>query len=92
MSEIGYDTSDPTTLYCDNQSALALTMTKAAHQRTKHIGIKYSYVRERYDDQEILPTYLETSSMLADLLTKPLDSRRHALLMELIGVVQVVLN
>ena len=46
------------------------------HQRTKHIGIRYHFVRERVESGEIKLTYIGTEHQLADLLTKPLNRER----------------
>ena len=90
LAEIGYDMSAPTMLYCDNQSAIALTKDDVHHQRTKHIDIRYHFIRELVNRKEIKLDYLDTDSMIADLLTKPLDPRRHAMLMAMIGMVEVI--
>lgn len=90
FDEIGYDMSEPTMLYCDNQSAIALTKDDVHHQRTKHIDIRYHFIRELVARKMVKPDYLNTEDMVADLLTKPLDSRRHAMLMTMIGMVEVI--
>jgi hypothetical protein len=89
MSEIGFDMTNASTLYCDNQSAIALIKDKADHQRTKHISIRYHYIRELHSRGAIIPQYLNTEAMIADLLTKPLEAKRHALLIQMLGMKDV---
>jgi len=59
-------------LYCDNQSAIHIAKNPVQHQRTKHIDIKYHFIRECIRDSEINTKYLESKMMIADILTKPL--------------------
>jgi hypothetical protein len=59
-------------LGCDNQSTIKLAKNPVMHQRTKHIDIKYHYVRNEIIDHNIKLYYLPSKSMLADILTKPL--------------------
>ena len=67
---------DPTTIYVDNQSAIALAKNTAGqHNRTKHIDIRYHFIRQQTD---ITYRYLDSKSNLADILTKPLDKVAHA--------------
>jgi hypothetical protein len=45
LKEIGYDASGQNTIYCDNQSAIALDNNPKHHAQTKHIDIQYHFVR-----------------------------------------------
>ena len=56
----------------DNQVAIALAKNPVAHARTKHIDIRYHYIREAIQSGEIDVKYCPTREMNADLLTKPL--------------------
>jgi CheY-like chemotaxis protein len=64
------DTCDVVTMYSDSQSAIALSQNPVHHSRSKHIDIKYHFVREHVEnDFDLL--YLPSECMLADFLTKP---------------------
>ena len=69
---IGYQCVDKVQLFIDNQSAIKLIKNPEYHKRTKHIDIKYHFVREKYESGEILPQYVNTNDQLADLFTKSL--------------------
>jgi hypothetical protein len=56
------------------------------HERTKHIDIRYNFVREKVEDKTIVVKYLETTEMLADILTKGLPREQHKKLCEGIGL------
>jgi hypothetical protein len=74
ISEVFRPLAQPTTLYCDNQSAIALANSGAFHARTKHIDICYHFIRFSIDKGSILLEYCPTDDMIADTLTKPLPS------------------
>ena len=65
---------EPTTLFSDNQSAIALTKDHQYHPRTKHIDIRFHFIRWIIDNGSIRLIYCPTEDMLADTLTKALPS------------------
>ena len=67
----------PMTMYADNQGAIKLAENPRFHGRTKHIEIKYHYVREALENGTIQLTYLPTAAMTADILIKPLPREPH---------------
>lgn len=77
------------TLYCDNQSAIKLIRNPEFHQRTKHIDIRYHFIREKYFEGIFEPKYIETENQKADLMTKALAADKFARLRTLIGCVSI---
>jgi hypothetical protein len=67
----------PATIHFDNQGAMALTKNDANHNRTKHIDVKWHFIRAYVDNGTIKITYLPTANMVADILTKALPRERH---------------
>lgn len=63
----------PTTLYQDNQSAIVLANDAITTKRSKHIDIRYHYLRDCTQNGTIKCVYLSTNEMLADCLTKPVS-------------------
>jgi hypothetical protein len=61
-----------TTLFCDNQAALRLAQADNYHARTKHIDIRFHFIRDVTERGEISLAYCPTDDMTADLLTKAL--------------------
>jgi hypothetical protein len=74
ISEIFGNTVESTTLFLDNQSAIALSKDHQYHARTKHIDIQYHFIRWVIENGSIRLIYCPTEDMIADTLTKPLLS------------------
>ena len=62
----------PIVVFCDNQSAVHLTKDRMHHERTKHIDIRYHFVRDVISEGKVLVKKIGTESNPADMLTKPL--------------------
>ena len=67
----------PIHLLLDNQSAIHLTENPKFHNRTKHIDVKYHFIRDCYSEGTITLSYIPTGDMLADGLTKSLPLATH---------------
>ena len=59
-----------TLLLLDNQSAIKLVRNPVFHKRSKHIAIKYHFVREKLENKEFTFEFVRTLEMVADQLTK----------------------
>jgi hypothetical protein len=73
-------------LKMDNQAAIAQIASEASSQRSKHIDIKYKFLKDLYLRQVINPVHVPTNSMLADLLTKSLPTPEFRRLSSMIGL------
>jgi len=75
----------PTILMEDNQGAIAISRNPVEHARTKHIDIRYHFVREAIKDRVIELRYCSSQNMTADILTKPLPRKQFEKLRSDIG-------
>ena len=66
----------PTTLFSDNQSAIALAKEHQYHARTKHIDVHFHFICWIIKDGKIRLIYCPTEEMVADALTKALPSTK----------------
>ena len=64
-------------LNIDNQSAIAMIHNPVLHQSTKHIDVKYHYIREVFDAKLLDPQYVRSAEQLADIFTKALTAGKH---------------
>jgi hypothetical protein len=68
----GY-TMPPARVYQDNMSTIALaTKGAGSSDRTRHVAIRYFWMKDRVDSGDIEVVYKPTADMVADILTKPL--------------------
>ena len=63
-------------LFSDNQAAIALTRDNQYHPRTKHIDVRYHWIRWVVEKGSIQLIYCPTDDMVADVLTKALPSAK----------------
>ena len=84
LKEIDYDISNQNIIYIDNQSAIALVYNSEHHARTKHIDIQYHFIRNYVENGTTRLEYCSTKNMMADDLTKALESERHRRLAKMI--------
>jgi len=86
LAELNYTQERATTLFEDNQSAIALAKNPVHHARSKHIDIQHHFIREKIESNEIEISYKSTDDMIADALTKPLARPRFAKLIDEMGL------
>ena len=73
-------------MYCDNRSAIALCCNNVQHSRSKHIDIRYHFIKEQVENGVIELYFVQTLFQLADILTKALPRERFEFLMEKLGM------
>lgn len=76
LTQVFYPLHDPTTLFSDNQSAIALTKDQQYHARMKHIDIRYHLIRWVVNEGTFRLVYCPTNDMVADVLTEALPSAK----------------
>jgi hypothetical protein len=74
LSELRLFKGVPLRLYCDNQAAINLVNNPVHHDRTKHVGIDRHFIKDNLDTSVLQVVYIKSSSQLADILTKGVDS------------------
>jgi hypothetical protein len=62
-------------LLCDNESAIRMADNPVEHSHTKHIDIRYHFLRDHQQKGDIKIAYVNTQNQLADIFTKPLDEK-----------------
>jgi hypothetical protein len=81
----------PITIYCDNQSAIQLVHHPDQRPKTKHIDVRYHFIRLQQATGEIDMQYVNTNGQLADILTKALPGPRFATIREALGIVPALI-
>ena len=74
-------------IYCDNQSAIAMTRNPVQHSMTKHISIRYHFIREHVMEGTVELHFVPTDQQLADIFTKPLAEATITKLVNELGMI-----
>lgn len=82
--KVAYDEAIP--IICDNTSAINISKNLVMHSRTKHISIKYHYLREKVVDKEVRLEHISTKEQVVDTFTKALAKDTFDFLQEKFGV------
>ena len=87
LCELGEMASDDAIkIYEDNQGSIALAKNPEFHKRTKHIDIRYHFVREKVEEGEVVLQYVSTTDMLADIMTKAITAVQFENLRNRLGI------
>jgi hypothetical protein len=79
---------DPTVIHCDNQSCVKLSENPVSHDKSKHVEIKFHYIRDMVQRKAVLVQYLPTDEQITDVLTKPLAKSKFEYFRDKLGVVE----
>ncbi|CAI5460363.1 unnamed protein product [Closterium sp. Yama58-4] len=85
LAELGVPQRCPT-LWCDNASTIHLTQDPVFHGRSKHIELRYFFIRELVQQNLIAVRKIAAEANLADIFTKALLRPAHSALLRLIGL------
>ena len=89
MTDLNERQEDGTTIYCDNISSIALSKNPVFHGRSKHIEIKYHFIRELVENGDIKMEFCKSEQQLADIFTKPLGIGTFVHLRQSLGVIEL---
>jgi hypothetical protein len=59
-------------IHCDNTSSISVSKNPVFHSKTKHIPIKYHFLRDQVTNKVVQVHYIPTTEQIADIFTKPL--------------------
>ncbi|KAI5336297.1 hypothetical protein L3X38_015564 [Prunus dulcis] len=89
LEDFGEEQVEGTPILCDNTSTIAMAKNPVFHQKTRHIRLKFHFIREAIQAKEIELIYCKTEDQIADILTKALSKDRFVYLRDLLGVKSV---
>jgi hypothetical protein len=90
LKSLNYTQCGPTVVYCDNISAIKLSKNPVMHGRSKHIDIRFYFLRDLVKDEVIELTYCSIHDQIADIMTKPLKIEAFLKLRDLMGVCEYI--
>lgn len=80
----------PLKILCDNMSCIHLVKNPKHSEKTKHVDLKYHFIREMVEDKKLELEHISTDHMWADFLTKPLPTQKHELCCTNLGLHRVI--
>lgn len=86
LSHITDVKSGPVTLFIDNRSAVDLARNPVFHGRSKHIDLRYHFIRECVEQGLVVIKHVRTNEQRADILTKALATAKFEKMRDLLGV------
>jgi hypothetical protein len=81
---------EPTTVFCDNNSAIMLSKNHVFHKKTKNIDTRYHFIKELVDTKENFLEFWRTKEQVVDIFTKSLARDAFHKLPSCLGVDIVV--
>jgi hypothetical protein len=73
-------------LLCDRTSSISVAKNLVLHSRTKHIDVRFHFLRDHDEKGDIELRHIDTTRQLANILTKPLDQKTYVHLRGELGV------
>ena len=90
MAELKESQNKPTVIYEDNQGCIAMSYNPVDHRRSKHIHVRYHFLRELIQANELTVQYCPTQEMIADILNKPLPGPQFSYLRSKLRICRIV--
>ena len=82
----------PVGIYCDNQAAISLINSGANNSKGRHIEIQYHYIHDIIQKEEIEVSYIPTSDMIADPMTKGIPIEKFVKHVDLMGLMNIFID
>ena len=79
---------DSTIIHCDNQSCIKLSENPMFHDRSKHIEMKYHFIRDLVQRGTLKLLYIRIDEQIADILTKPLTAAKFVYFRDKLGITE----
>ena len=74
-------------VYCDNSSAINISKNSIQHSKTKHIEIRYHFIRNLVERKIVVLEYIPIERQNTNIFTKPLDRSKFETLRQVIGMI-----
>ena len=81
---------EPTEIFVDNKSVIAMAKNLVFHDWSKYIDIRYHYIRECITRKNMRLEYMRSHDQIADIFTKPLKQEDFAKLRNRLGIIKQV--
>jgi len=89
LEHLGSEEREATKIQCDNNSTIQLSKNLVFHGRSKHIAVRFHFLRDLVKEQVVCLSYCCTEEQLADIMTKALKQEQFERLRQMLGVVKI---
>jgi hypothetical protein len=89
LEKIGYQQEGSTVIMSDSSSAIKISKNPVMHGRSKHIDVRFHFLRDLVKDGVIKLEFCGTKEQVADVMTKPLKLDQFQKLRQMLGVCEV---
>ena len=89
LCEFLHEQEEQILIFCDNKLAIALSINRVFHEKSKHIDTWYHFIREMIHNDEISVTFCKLEDQFVDMFSKPLATELFEINRENIGVSMV---
>jgi hypothetical protein len=86
LADLKVTYTDPIPIHCDNTSAISVSKNHVLHSKTKHIPIKYHFLKEQVTNKVVQLNYIPSKDQIVDIFTKPLATAQFEYLCHKLGV------
>lgn len=90
LKRITHDNIGPVVLCIDNRSAIDLAKNPPFHGRSKHIDIRYHFIRECVEQGEVVLKHVSSNDQRADIMTKAFATIKFEKMRDLLGVKELI--
>ena len=80
------ESDQPIPFFCDNTSAISLSKNRVMHSKSKHILIKFHFLRNQVEDKKVKLEYINSKEKIADIFKKTLTKEVFEYLRGKLGV------
>lgn len=87
VSDMGFEV-EKASIWCDSQSAICLSKNNVFHERTKHMAVKYNFIRDVIEEGEVEVYKIHTSRNLADIQNKSVPVKKFESALELLRLIR----
>jgi hypothetical protein len=89
LEKLSLKESKGTTIFCDNSSTIKLSKNPVLHGRSKHIDVRFHFLRDLTREGAVELVYCGTQEQLADIMTKPLPLAAFQKFRNQLGVCEI---
>jgi hypothetical protein len=87
LADLKVTYTDPIPIHCDNTSSISVSKNHVLHSKTKHIPIKYHFLREQVTNIIVQLNYIPSKEQMVNIFTKPLAVNPFGYLRQKLGVI-----